>query len=84
MMLVELQSSRCFIVNVLLVFVKVTVSSLSSMCEQVLQWRRELHLYDPRGTLVASPALLYNIYNQHLIQIIVVFYFASYCGVPAF
>ena len=31
MMLVELQSSRCFIVNVLLVFVKVTVSSLSSM-----------------------------------------------------
>ena len=54
MMLVELQSSRCFIVNVLLVFVKVTVSSPSSMCEQVLQWRRKLHLYDPRGALVAS------------------------------
>ena len=53
MMLVELQSSRCFIVNVLLVFVKVTVSSPSSTCEQVLQWRRELHLYDPRGALVA-------------------------------
>ena len=54
MMLVELQSSRCFMVNVLLVFVKVTESSPSSMCEHVLQWRRELHLYDPRGELVAS------------------------------
>ena len=53
MMLVDLQSSRCFIVNVLLVFVKVTVSSPSSMCEHVLQWRRELHLYDHRGALVA-------------------------------
>ena len=53
MMLVELQSSRCFMVNVLLVFVKVTVSSPSSMCEHVLQWRRGLHLYDPRGALVA-------------------------------
>ena len=53
MMLVELQSRRCFMVSVLLVFVKVTVSSLSSMCEQVLQWRRELHLYDPRAALVA-------------------------------
>ena len=53
MMLVELQSSRCFMVNVLLVFVKVTVSSPSSMCEHVLQWRLELHLYDPRGALVA-------------------------------
>ena len=53
MMLVELQSSCCFMVNVLLVFVKVIVSSPSSMCERVLQWRRELHLHDPRGALVA-------------------------------
>ena len=54
MMLVELQSSRCFNVNVLFVFVKVTVSSPSSICEHVLQWRRELHLSDPRGALVTS------------------------------
>ena len=54
MMLVELQSSHCFMVNVLLVFVKVTMSSPPSMCEHVLQWRRELHLYDPCGALVAS------------------------------
>ena len=54
MMLVELQSSRCFIVSVLLVFVKVTVSSPSSMCEQVLHCRRELHLCDSHGALVES------------------------------
>ena len=55
MMFVELQSSCCFVVNNLLVFVKVTVSPpSSSMCEHVLQRFRELHLYEPREALVAS------------------------------
>ena len=61
MMLVELQTTRCFFVKVLLVLEKVTVSSPSSMCEQMLQWRRELHLYDPRGALVAS---LFNLVRK--------------------
>ena len=52
MMLVELPSSRCFMV--FLVFVKVTVLPPSGMCEHVLQWRRELHLCDPGGGLVVS------------------------------
>ena len=46
-------SLGCLIVNILLVFVIVTVSSPSSMCEQVLRWRHELHLYDSRGALAA-------------------------------
>ena len=51
--LVELQKSHCFMVNVSLVLVKVTMSSPPNICEHVLQWRRELHLCDPCGALVA-------------------------------
>ena len=46
-MFIGLQSSRCFIVNVLSVFVRVTVSSPSFVVSQCYSGFVSLHLYEP-------------------------------------